>query len=417
MMSCLIRYFTILLMALVFTSKTKANQSQLETPVPPETTVPESLAKMQSIYDVVNLSGSAKDLYDSTAKLLEAIRDKTRDNQEVIFDTVRQLENSLILLENESQYSDFRTEVQATFSDLKKMATEKDLNSNDNLNRIVKRRIPRLLVDMMGVISDANQRKFSKLRTKHFIEDLSLINEVYSKTKRFTFGLGVSYSYLPRFRYDNLGYVDLTPYLPLEKVPNQSIYESSIGFSPSPEQKGYLSTVLSAEIKYLAVQFVIPMHEETITSQSRVRFKEITNNNWIAYRNEVTSKIKIEYDISMKASARDVIQRWYPWHSSQFDYGLGYGLTSIKIKDSITTDLRFSTDNTASFNQLSTQHTTTTSDTTDFLTQYWLIYAKLEVSDDFEIGLDFKQYESKSIGSSSLDVDDAAISLSFLRYF
>lgn len=105
----------------------------------------EALTKVQSLSKLAGLTGPAKEILAATEKILKDIQSTTRDNQEVIFDTVRQLENSLIVLENIESYKQFRIEVQATFSDLKKMATEKDLNSNQNLNRVVEKRIPRLL--------------------------------------------------------------------------------------------------------------------------------------------------------------------------------------------------------------------------------------------------------------------------------
>ncbi|WP_289029669.1 hypothetical protein [uncultured Paraglaciecola sp.] len=396
-----------ILISLIFSPFCKAADSG-------ETNAPEALLKLGQI---AGLSGSPKEVYDLTKELLESIRDKSRDNQEIIFDTVKQMEDSLTILEKDSRFSYFTNEVQSTFSELKKMATEKDLNSNDNLNRIVNKRIPRLLVNMLTIVSNASNNEVSKSRNSRFIEDLSLISDVYAKTKRFSVGLGLSYSYMPRFKYDNLGVVDLTAYQTLNDIRNINLRDTSISYSPSIEQKGFFSVTISAEIKYIALQLSLPVYDESLESTSIVRFAELDDNSYAAYRNYIQSKIKIDYDIAIKGSVRDVVQRWRPWHFRQFDYGVGYGVTGIKIEDTITTELRFTSDLTTNFNDITSSETIAKKQSSDFLTQYFLLYSKLEVSDDFEAGLDIKFYQSKSIGSSYLDIKDTAISLNLLYYY
>ena len=291
------------------------------------------------------------------------------------------------------------------------MSTKED---NTHLKYIVEKRLPQLLVDIIAI----TESEFSKSRNKSFIFDLGLISDVYSKTKRFDIGLGFSYSYLPRFRYDNTSFIDLTGYQPLSTLGNYNPRKTSINYNPSVDQQSFPSVIVSAEVKYIGVVLTVPMYEKTIETISDVKYTTLNENSDIAaYRNTSSTTFKIDFDLGLKFSLRDYIQRWRPWHFPQFDYGFGFGVTSVKIKDTTITDLRLTDDITKTFNDIEQSITLTNEESKDFITNYYMIFAKLEVSDTYEIGFDFKSYKNEVANSAKLIMEGTAISMNFTYNF
>ncbi|CAI3964666.1 MAG: hypothetical protein QUV19_17980 [Alteromonas macleodii] len=106
---------------------------------------------------------------------------------------------------------------------------------------------------------------------------------------------------------------------------------------------------------------------------------------------------------------------WKRWkykraNNSQMDYGILAGLTGFNISDTITTDVRFRTDNTP-FADLPVGESLVTSRDVSFQTVYLGAYYEFEFVDELYMTVDVKWHNNRTSDGSQIDVDGFTSSL------
>lgn len=74
-----------------------------------------ALDELTALKVLFNPTGASLEVFELAKKVIERIVKETRDNQQVVFDAVKLLENSLYKLENKGKYDGFINDVQGTF--------------------------------------------------------------------------------------------------------------------------------------------------------------------------------------------------------------------------------------------------------------------------------------------------------------
>ena len=246
-----------------------------------------------------------------------------------------------------------------------------------------------------------------------FLDELTLFSERYLTSKRFLAGIGLAYAYIPTVTYKGNAKIDLSSFQPTIGGGSHTL-----DFTNEFSDKSFQSLSLSAKIPFFTVQALFPLYEEEQTTIIPVEFVDLKDTDRdILFSSTITSKLKMDFDVNIKLSLLELIEKWRGYESSaQMDYGFGVGIIGFQVKDSVVTDIRFRTDTSKSFSDLTTSHTLNSSNDRSHNSLYGIIYYNIELADEFVVGIDFKYYGSNDGKNDSIDVDGFSTSLNVTWY-
>jgi hypothetical protein len=331
---------------------------------------------------------------------------KTRLDQESIYKFVRILNKNIDLSNN----LELQKSVREITMKLMESSYTDELFQNTNLSNQIKTRMPLLLEDSLMLSSE-------KVDTKNlendFINELMLISTKYLESRRYLAGIGFSYSYTPKISYKGEANIDLSPYL---SNPRKSVgtvfYESKFSNETTP------SLALYAHIPYITISALFPKYEvsQTMVLPVTVIDSDQTSTDGM-FRSTIHSKLEIDFDVNLKLSIKEVFDvKNNVRNGNQIDWGFGLGVTGYKVEDTVTTDVRFNTNDDSPYDDLASDHIIKETDHRSFNTLYFVAYYNFELTDEFIVGLDAKFYSDKIKNTAYVDVHGISAGFNVVWY-
>lgn len=352
--------------------------------------------------------GIDKDLANQAANAIKALIKNTRADQASIYTFVRTVNRNL---DKSRCTADHTTEVRRINRQLMSSSYTDQLFQNGNLSNQIMVRLPLLIEDSVKLGLDGGRAPCDD-----FLQELTLLSDRFLASKRFRAGLGLSYSYLPKVSYMGNQRIDY------------SAYQSTISggsdllqFKNEFANFAYPSLSLSAQVPYMRVDANFSNAKETRTTITPVQFRDIDETDTdILSRSTVTSDLHVEFELSAKASLTEIWEKMRssdnePVRERRFDLGFGIGLTGFRVEDSVSTDIRFRTDD-SSFEELPVGATLTSSSTNSFNTPFLVADLALKISDELHAAFEFRYYDDGTSSNREVSVDGVTMSLAFVWY-
>jgi hypothetical protein len=315
---------------------------------------------------------------------------------------------------------DFALEISRLNRNLLIEAYGDSIKQNANLSNQIATRLSQL-VDESADLSTAAKRD-------RFRFEYSLLMERYLRSRLFRVGFGSMYSYLPKVSFFGFERVDLSPFR-IASIGGAD----RLGFQNDFANEGWLSPLISVKAPYFDIDFVSPDLDAKETTVTPVQFTgPDAAGTELLTRSTVESTFRIEYDVGIRVGIGNLRQRhrmrsdikdrneplnYYPKsQTARFDWGLGVGISGFRIDNSVTTDVRFRTDTTSRYDDLTSQGTATTSSSSSFNTAFLLGYFKFRLSDEFEVGFDYRKYDEDKEDGGRIVVSGDTLSINAAYY-
>jgi hypothetical protein len=292
-----------------------------------------------------------------------------------------------------------------------------ELFQNSNLSNQIQVRLPLLIADSVKLTAPG----YDDLRDD-FLQELTLLSDRFLRSRRFRAGIGLSYAYLPTLRYMDVERVDFSPY---QSAPSGGA--DAVIFNTQFTDQSLPALILSAKVPYLQLDIEVPKlkHEQSIATPVQQRPGD--GNNDLLARTTVNAKLSVEYEASAKLSFMDVWQAIQDRKCKdapvdcksnyyQYDFGLGIGMTGFRIKNDVSTDVRFRSDPTQVFNDLQPGATITSKSDSAFNTIFLTAFYTFRISDEFQLGIDARYYDKKKVGSREVDIEGLTAGFSAVWY-
>ncbi|NJN63821.1 MAG: hypothetical protein HC882_02365 [Acidobacteria bacterium] len=353
--------------------------------------------------------GVSQALVNEAIDIIKVLVRNARADQATIYTFVRTLNRSIdTLTEDNCKCADFKDDVRAITRKLLTSSYTDEIFQNANLSHQIKVRIPLLIEDSLKLSGEGNKQIRSE-----FLDELRLLSRRFLESKRFSVGIGLSYSYLPRVKYTGNTRIDYSPFQSTVSGGSDLLqYRNEFGNSSYP------SVLLSAKIPFLRVDADFTRQEETRKTITAVQFRDIDSSDVdLLSRSTVTSSLGIEYDFSAKAQIVELIKA-VPARDSQtsprdtrFDVGLGVGLAGLRVEDSVATEVKTRTDPTSRFIDLPAGQMIESGRTTSFNTVFWVADVSMRVSDEFRVAVEARIYDKKNSSDREVEVDGVTLTI------
>ena len=346
------------------------------------------------------------DLATEAIEVINNLLVSVRADQDSIYTFARTINRNIDDIADENGNpccTDFKENIRSITQELLRDSYTNDLFQNANLSNQIKIRLPLLIEDSLKL------KKSNETTRDDFEEELELLAGRYLNSKRFRAGIGLSYSYLPSVRFDGFERIDLSPF-----AQNRLGGADRLQYTSDFSSKSFPSFMLSAKVPYVQIDASFPVFNYTNTIVSGVQFHGAdSSGEEILSRSTVKSELNVDYDFSVKLSFTDIVDLFQQGRSSnyQFDAGLGIGLTGFSLENSITTDVRFRTDMTTTFNEIQSNEMVASNNDLSFNTPYVVGYYNFEISDEFHVGMNLRYYTESKTSGIEIDVDDITVSL------
>lgn len=359
----------------------------------------------ETIADRIEKLSVDKNLINASVEYIDSLIKKARLDQDAIYTFVRTINRNIDELDpNEGNIKFIKDVREITRRLLKSSYTDK-LFQNGNLSNQIKTRIPLLIEDSLKVVESPTE-----YRKSDFLDELDIFAYKYLNSKRFSLGIGLSQSYIPKIKYNGQTKIDLSPF-----ASSISGGSNSILFNNEFSNESYSSLLLNLKIPYASAEALFPKYKNSHATGTEVQYRNIDETTEVLYQSEIISELTIEYDVGLKFSADEIISAVFKRESSsQIAYGFGFGATGFQIENTVTTDIRFRLDPSQSFNQLPNGEKIQFEDARSYSAHYLLLYYNFEISDEFSVGLNLRSYKSSS--SSEVDIDGEVFSMTAVWY-
>lgn len=266
-----------------------------------------------------------------------------------------------------------------------------EIHSNKNISYFIESRLNGLVESSALLAAQDDKMLFKVEVCDDFLEELGTVQEKYKTTFRFRAGIGLNYVYLPSIRYFNSGDIDLTPY--------QSISERStthFAYGNKFSDKSYPGLILMADIGWVGVNLTIPSYSVSNDIFLPVRVIDSPDGAggtypYAMYKTSISSELSIDYDGYIRIDAFRLVDVLTNSSYPQISAGVLYGAIGFSINDKITSDLR-RVDGAAPFNDLASMVEFKQSLTENYMSQYWGLFARFNLTDEWMLGLDYKVY-------------------------
>ncbi len=270
------------------------------------------------------------------------------------------------------------------------------VRQNANLSNQIATRLGQLVLDSNDLATPRKRERFQ--------DEYTLLADRFLYSRKFRVGFGATYSYFPEISYAAIESVDLSRFLP---VSSGGAFD--FGFSHEFRDTSFLGPLISAKAPYFDIDFVYPSVHTTKTTTSPVlpTTGGASNSNPDAlFQSTTTSTLSLEYEFALRVGIGKLIERqriqrkskessktdppYYP--RNRFDWGIGLGLSGYKIENATSTDVRLIANGVTTFKDLTSAGTVGSASETSFNNSYWVGYYTFRISDEFEIGIDFRRY-------------------------
>jgi hypothetical protein len=344
-------------------------------------------------------------LANESIAVIDELLEKTRIDQDAVYLFVRTINRNI---DTVTEDSDFVANVRTLTSKLRTASYNDWVFQNANLSKQIQTRIPLLIEDSLKLSENG-----AVYLRQDFLDELTIFTQRYMSANRFRAGFGISYSYIPTLSYSAISRVDLSPF-----QTNISGGSDRLFFNNEFSNSSYPSFALNARIPYFTVEAIFPTYDEERSSTTGVVFRDIDNSSRdIKYQSKISSKLELEYDISVRLSVYDLIMKLTKQPATgQIDFGAGAGFVGFEVTDRISTDIRFTQDPNISFDQLTTSETLEFEDSRSFNSRYYVLYATFELTDEFFVGTNIKYHRDSSNNNGEIEVDGYSVGLTGIWY-
>lgn len=318
-----------------------------------------------------------------------------------------------------SECDEFVRQVRGINSSLLAESYGDSINQNANLSNQIATRLS-------NIVDDSNDLDTEDKRDR-FLEEYTLLANRYLNSRRFRVGFGGIYAYLPHVRYGGQDRIDFSPFLtgPIGGA-DQLLFDTE--FSDT----GHLSPLISVKAPYFDIDFAFPDLKVTETTVTPVQPRPTDSATQLLAQSTIESTLDIEFEMGITIAIGKLIERRRERTANRaglftregdqrrrltrFDWGVGIGMSAFHIDNTVTTDVRFPTDPSDLFNNLPAGNTLTTQDNAGFNTGYLVGYYKFRVSDELEIGVNYRKYESKHADGGQIAIGGDTVSITVAYY-
>lgn len=256
-------------------------------------------------------------------------------------------------------------------------------------------------------------------RRRDFQRDLDFLAGRYLTSKRFRFGIGLAYSYIPPVSYTFTSRFDYSPY---QQTVTSAVHSPTTGLSgvATFADATYPGLLLSAKMPWVRLDAILSRVERTSTAVGPVWLTHADPSANppvdVLTRDTVTSKLKVSYDLSLKAQLFEILRSWkVRVPPSRFEVGVGGGISGLRVQDSIATEIKKITQGMA-FNDLPPGTVVNTSSDTSFHPVFLSTDLGLKISDEFQVNLEGRWYHNKSSVTKAIYVNGGTLSVSVVWY-
>ena len=354
---------------------------------------------------VINSPSIPTEVAKRTADFIKHLLSKRKIDTDLLYGYVQTLNANLSALGD----NEFVRDMRVITDKLRDSSYTDKIHYNTNLSNQLRTRMP-IIVAASAKLNDttltASQVEFLK---EDFRDELNLFSDKYLKTSRFQAGLGISYAYTPIIEYTSNSRLDLSQF-----APSTGGRSTLVNFDQEFANKSYINFEIAAKLPWLELGLSIPTYSESATIVAPVGSQLLNGSETRSaiYQSTIESELEVEYDFSVRVP---ILGNWKRWkykraNNSQMDYGILAGLTGFNISDTITTDVRFRTDNTP-FADLPVGESLVTSRDVSFQTVYLGAYYEFEFVDELYMTVDVKWHNNRTSDGSQIDVDGFTSSL------
>ena len=189
-------------------------------------------------------------------------------------------------------------------------------------------------------------------------------------------------------------------------------------------RRGSPALALSSRIPFAQLDVVFPVRTDTKTITTSVqRFAKSSTASMpdILARTTVTSQSRPVFDAAISLSVGDLLELSRtrsnePDVARKFDVYLGVGTTGYRIQETALTDVRIRSDAAKTFDELGNSGNVSSSKSLRFHAPYIKVSAGIQVSDEVQIGVTFRQYRRSTIDSGDANVGGKAVGLYGIWY-
>lgn len=255
-------------------------------------------------------------------------------------------------------------------------------------------------------------------RRRDFEHDLDQLSKRYIDSKRFRFGIGLSYSYMPPVSYTFTSVFDYSPY---QQTVTSAVKSPTNGLSGSAifADATYPGLLLSAKIPYFRLDATVSNRQRTSTAVGPVWLNHVDPSadppTDVLTRDTVTSKLRIYYDLSLKAQLVEALGRLKVRLPTRFEVGVGGGVSGLRAEDNISTEIKKLTKG-MTFNDLPPGTIVNTSTDTSFHPVFLNTDLTLKISDEFHVSFEGKWYHDKTSVTKAIYVNGATFSISMVWF-
>ena len=354
---------------------------------------------------VINSPSIPTEVAKRTADFIKHLLSKRKIDTDLLYGYVQTLNANLSALGD----NEFVRDMRVITDKLRDSSYTDKIHYNTNLSNQLRTRMP-IIVAASAKLNDttltASQVEFLK---EDFRDELNLFSDKYLKTSRFQAGLGISYAYTPIIEYTSNSRLDLSQF-----APSTGGRSTLVNFDQEFANKSYINFEIAAKLPWLELGLSIPTYSESATIVAPVGSQLLNGSETRSaiYQSTIESELEVEYDFSVRVPILGTWKRWKYKRAknSQMDYGILAGLTGFNISDTITTDVRFRTDNTP-FADLPVGESLVTSRDVSFQTVYLGAYYEFEFVDELYMTVDVKWHNNRTSDGSQIDVDGFTSSL------
>jgi hypothetical protein len=378
------------------------------------------------ITDLVSAGKLNPSLANNSIEFINKLLEEKRLDSDGIYKFTRSVRDNLIatidyLRQNNSGDPHFQ-KLDACLSDAMKM-TEKlrdisyvdDIHSNKNLAYFIETRLNNLVASSAVLAARDEATTYRRLLIcDDFKQELGIVEDKYRDSFRFRAGVGLNYSYLPSIRYFNSGEIDVSAYQANpDRMPTHFAYGNRFA------DQGYPGFMLMADIGLMGVNLTIPDYsvESDITLPVRV-INSLGGENgtpqpFALYQTSINSELTIDYDGYIRADAVRIVDYIFDRNYSQISAGVLYGAVGFALEDEIVSDLRF-VNGQQPFNDLAPSKEYKQKLSESYISQYWGLFARLNLTDEWMLSLDYKAYLNDYDNQDRVEVGGRSFGFSVL---
>lgn len=392
-------------------------------------TLVQKAVPVQHTYDLISHLAKAgklnRTLANSSIDFINKLLEEKRLDSDGVYKFTRSVRNNLMAaldylhrsndLDEHAKKLDYCLSEAMTMTEmLRDSSYVDDIHSNKNFSYFIKTRLNNLIASSSLLAAQDHESTYKRLMIcEDFRQELGVVEDKYRDTFRFRAGLGVNYTYLPSIRYFNTSTIDISPYQPVpSKTPDRLIYQNRFA------DQGYPGLMLMADIGIMGINVTIPdyaVNSNIVLPVDVINYpgENGLSNPFALYQTSIKSKLSINYDGYIRLDAIRVADRVFKRNYSQISAGFLYGAVGFAIKDEIMGDLRFA-DSQQPFNELPPSKEYIQNLSESYISQYWGVFARLNLTDEWMLGIDYKSYLNDHDDQDRVEVGGRSFGFSVL---